>query len=292
MCVIIHIGSSEKHYSRRGMIKIVILHVNDVIHVANTATGAEASSSCTSMDMRRCVWLLQTTACLHTVWATCITDEDCSMLGRCDFASNSCNCSFGWTGDHCEVLDLDPLDHSHPRGLNLLKSNATSTWGGAVVPWRGQFVMMYSEIERHCGINAWLSNSVVRVAESKHPLGPYLPRPSVVFPIFSHEPTLALAPTGEIVMFFTHNDRPVTYAGTCNCTTGNSTAACPPDWDRHGGRNTSATLLTYMTYTLNFREWSTPVPVPQADPLTDTAFSATIFANGTLVAMTRTQVMM
>ena len=210
------------------------------------------------------------------------------MLGRCDSTSNTCNCSVGWIGDHCEILDLAPLERS--RGLNLLESNATSTWGGAVVPWRGQYVMVYSEIERHCGINAWLSNSVVRVAVSKDPLGPYLPRPGVVFPIFSHEPTLARAPTGEIVMFFTHNNRPVTYAGTCNCTTGNSTAACPPDWDRHGGRNTSATLLTYMTYTLDFREWSTPVPVPQADPLTDTAFSATIFPNGTLVAMTRTQV--
>ena len=45
-----------------------------------------------------------------------------------------------------------------------------------------------------------------------------------------------------------------------------------------------------MSYTKDFRSWSEPVAVPQADPLTDTAFSATILRNGTLVAMTRIQV--
>ena len=244
---------------------------------------------CHLADWQLLLLLLLATSCLRDVCAACITDEDCSMLGRCNTASGSCNCSRGWTGANCEVLDLAPIQTG--RGLNLLLSNATSTWGGAVVPWRDRFIMVYSEIERHCGINAWLSNSVVRVAVSEDPLGPYRRRPGVVFPIFSHEPTLALAPTGDtVVMFFTHNDRPVTYAGTCNCTSGNSTAACPPDWDRQGGRNTSQPLLTYMTHTQDFREWANPVPVPQADPLTDTAFSATILPNGTLVAMTRTQV--
>ena len=208
------------------------------------------------------------------------------MLGRCD--AGACRCSRGWTGSHCETLDLAPIQPD--KGLNLLSSNATSTWGGAIIPWRGKFVMVYSEMERHCGINAWLSNSVVRVAESHDPLGPYVRRPGVVFPIFAHEPTLALAPSGETVMFFTRTQGPATYAGTCNCTSGNSTPTCPPDWDHRGGRNTSEPLLTFMTHTRDFTQWVTPVAVPQANPLSDTAFSATILSNGTLVAMTRTQV--
>ena len=50
-------------------------------------------------------------------------------------------------------------------------------------------------------------------------------------------------------------------------------------------------LLTFMSYTTDFRSWSAPIAVlPQANPFSDTAFSATILLNGTLVAMTRTQV--
>ena len=114
----------------------------------------------------------------------------------------------------------------------------------------------------------------------------------LIFPIFSHEPTLASAPTGETAMFFTHNSQPVTFAGVpCNCTTGNSTlGSCPTDWDKRRGRDPSKALQTYMSFTNDFARWSTPVAVKQADPLTDTAFSATILRNGTLVAMTRTQV--
>jgi len=141
--------------------------------------------------------------------------------------------------------------------------------------------MLYSEMEWGCGINSWLSNSVVRhaISASADALGPYIPL-ETIWPIFSHEPTLATAPTGETVIFFTHLSHSATIAGTCNCSTGNSTADCPPDWDKARGRNLSAPLLTFMSYTEDFRSWSDPIAVPQADPFTDTAFSATILSNG------------
>jgi hypothetical protein len=255
--------------------------------------------------------------------AGCRTTADCSHLGACDAASSRCVCAPGWWGEHCEQLALEPL--AEPSGLQkLLERNATSSWGGAAVVVREgsgggvRYHMVYSELERHCGINSWLSNSVVRHAVSvQAPPPPPPPAPSssgqtgagggeprqlrptlfepreVLFPIFSHEPTLAVAPTGEVAMFFTHNAQPVTLGGTCNCSTGNSTlgaGACPPDWDKKHGRDPHMTLQTYMTFTRDFATWSTPVAVPQADPLTDTAFSATILSNGTIVAMTRTQV--
>jgi hypothetical protein len=199
-------------------------------------------------------------------------------------------------GEHCEQLDLLPLDRSalvsNSSGLNELASSSTSTWGGAAVPQRQQWHMVYSEMQNKCGINSWLSNSAVRHAISRSPLGPFQPQSELVFPVFSHEPTLASAPSGETAMFFTHRDHPATFAGTCNCTDGNSSASCPPDWDRKRGRDPAAKLLTFLSITHDFQRWSNPVPVlPQADPYSDTAFSATILDNGTLVAMTRTQVL-
>jgi hypothetical protein len=266
----------------------------------------------------------------HGTSVGCRSDGDCSLVGTC--SGGSCTCGLGWVGEHCERLDLLPVQPLN--GLDLLSLNRTSTWGGAVVPRRRvapgsssssggggggagdaadeagdsaegrrfqqyEYHMYYSELERSCGINSWLSNSVVRHAVASEPAGPYRPRPGLVWPIFSHEPTLATAPTGETVMFFTHNPTPVTIAGTCNCSTGNSTADCPTDWDKARGRDWRKPLLTYTSHTradedaqqlIADSSWSTPVAVPQADPLSDTAFSATILQNGSLVAMTRTQV--
>ena len=80
-------------------------------------------------------------------------------------------------------------------------------------------------------------------------------------------------------MFFTHNDAPPTLArAPCNCSSGNSSADCPPDWDKKGGRDPKQKLLTFMSISKDagLREWSKPLPVPQVDAFTDTAFSATI----------------
>lgn len=113
---------------------------------------------------------------------------------------------------------------------------------------------------------------------------------AAAFSIFSHEPTLAAAPDGQFALFFTHNAGPVTRCGTCtSCTSGNSTPDCPPDWDKNG-RDPQKELKTYFMKTSDFEHWSAPVPVPQANRFSDTAFSATILRNGTLIAMTRTQV--
>ena len=255
----------------------------------------------------------------------CTGDADCSRLGRCrqdprGTGRRACACSPGWTGAYCEQLDL--VAAAPGSGLDLLPANGTSTWGGAVVKANGAWHMLYSELAGHCGINAWLSNSVVAHAVSGSPLGGFARR-RTVWPLFSHEPTLATAPTGETVVFFTHNDGPATFCPTCDCApqqqrrrqeqqeqeqeqqqqgeggvagsvpghgrSGNSTPSCPPDWDKDG-RDPATKLQTYMSYTSDFAAWSSPVPVPQRDVHDDTAFSAVILGNGSLVAMTRTDV--
>ena len=65
----------------------------------------------------------------------------------------------------------------------------------------GMWHMWSAEMGGHCGIGAWLANSVVVHSTSKDPHGLYQ-RDGVVFPTFSHEPTVVRAPSGEFVMFF------------------------------------------------------------------------------------------
>ena len=68
--------------------------------------------------------------------------------------------------------------------------------------------MIYSELLNSCGINAWLQNSIVRVATAPSAVGPYSPQPLVDdgFGLFSHEPTLAYDRRRRVsVVFYTHS---------------------------------------------------------------------------------------
>ena len=149
----------------------------------------------------------------------------------------------------------------------------------------------------HCGINAWLQNSVVLHAVSPTATGAYRPR-QVVAPVFSHEPIAVTAPTGETVLFYTTTvqlHRTPTVCKTCtDCSGGNSSMDCPPDWDAKG-RDWSVPLPTYMTWTNSStmdEGWSKPVLLPSSalgiDPSVDTNFAPVIMANGSLVGVTRT----
>ena len=209
-------------------------------------------------------------------------------------------------------------------GLNLLNAagNWTSTWGGSVVKgrdvrampcvccapstlsltaksrWQGNFHMFAATMVNHCGINSWLQNSVVLHAVSPTATGAYRPR-QVVAPVFSHEPIAVTAPTGETVLFYTTTvqlHRTPTVCQTCtDCSGGNSSMDCPPDWDAKG-RDWSVPLPTYMTWTnsstMEEGSWSEPVLLPSSalgiDPSVDTNFAPVIMANGSLVGVTRT----
>ena len=158
--------------------------------------------------------------------------------------------------------------------------------------------MFAATMVNHCGINSWLQNSVVLHAVSPTATGAYRPR-QVVAPVFSHEPIAVTAPTGETVLFYTTTvqlHRTPTVCQTCtDCSGGNSSMDCPPDWDAKG-RDWSVPLPTYMTWTnsstMEEGSWSEPVLLPSSalgiDPSVDTNFAPVIMANGSLVGVTRT----
>ena len=102
----------------------------------------------------------------------CATPADCSYNGVCG-AAGACACTAPWTGAGCDVLALAPLDNATAQ-LGYQGRDAggrISSWGGSVVQGdNGEWHMFAAEMEAHCGINTWLSNSAVVHATSPDPL--------------------------------------------------------------------------------------------------------------------------
>ena len=137
--------------------------------------------------------------------AACLTAVDCAMNGKCLRGTptdpqlpGECACSAGWTGAHCEVLDLLPS----PAIGGLRLPHNESTWGGSIIEFNGTYHMYASHMVGGCGLNDWTTNSEVLHAVSDTPGGPYRAR-DVVLPTWAHDTNAMVAPTGEIVIFVT-----------------------------------------------------------------------------------------
>jgi hypothetical protein len=222
----------------------------------------------------------------------CTSVRDCSHNGVCD--SSMCQCHPGWRDDRCSRLDILPADRS--SGLRAVDDGAnTSTWGGAVTQADdGSYHMLASEMMEHCGIGSWTSNSHVVHAVSSTPGGTYTrlpPSEREVFPVFSHEPNWARAPSGEYVVVFTAND-PSNHSMKpgCHCTNGSTVAECGrmpwgagPTWlswsppSKHGGRPEGP--------------WSTPMRLFESEQHmidADTNLAIVILPNSSVVGLGRT----
>lgn len=65
-------------------------------------------------------------AAVITAAGSCSSDEDCSLLGKCE--AGVCSCNEGWTGPSCATADLEPLDTT--KGY---QNKTASSWGGRPV---------------------------------------------------------------------------------------------------------------------------------------------------------------
>ena len=99
--------------------------------------------------------------------ATCTSALSCSLNGEC--TGGSCDCAAGWHGEECELLSLAPAP---PGGAYGFSPNSSS-WGGHVIKWKGEYNMFVSELWGGCGITSWRQNSHVVRATAKTPLGPF-----------------------------------------------------------------------------------------------------------------------
>lgn len=178
-----------------------------------------------------------------------------------------------------------------------LASPGVSSWGGSVIYDQDtqQFHMWAAEMQEHCGIRVWLTNSAIRHATTSSLDEPFEPQ-ELVWPVFAHEPTVARAPSGEFVMFFTSTCPNATYCEIpctgqiCNGGINGTTpydhplpGKCPND--QHCTEE--STLSSYMSWAHSANgPWSEPVLLPA--PFTgDTNLAPVIFQNGSLVGLGR-----
>jgi hypothetical protein len=124
----------------------------------------------------------------------CTTDDDCSLLGVCDTAKQTCTCDPGWHGADCGVGIFEDYDDVQHKGY---WNSSAASWGGRPLLIGGKWQLFATEIAAHCPLILFMNNSMVIRAESTtdSPFGPYV-HGGVVRAEFAHNPT-AVGPTPD-----------------------------------------------------------------------------------------------
>jgi hypothetical protein len=125
----------------------------------------------------------------------CTADSDCSHNGQCNMATKSCDCDLAWSGNPtCSQLALASVPFSTLGTIYPRAQNVTS-WGGSVtyssaggVNGGGLWHLLVAEMDNHCGLRSWQSNSFIRHATSETIDGIYEPQERVLG-VFSHNPS-------------------------------------------------------------------------------------------------------
>ena len=126
--------------------------------------------------------------------------------------------------------------------------------------------MWASEMTHHCGINAWSKNSQIIHATTTSLLTSPFVRDSVVVPVFSHEPDVIRAPSGEFVMFYTAGNLSTPPGGPiCTVCTDGATPSprsqpnCGPD-ESYATNKSGRAFPTFMRWAAKpTGPWSAPV---------------------------------
>eukprot|EP01050_Picozoa_sp_SAG11_P001603 SAG11_NODE_71_length_18338_cov_14.752974_7_plen_710_part_00 len=232
-------------------------------------------------------------------------DSGCSMNGQA-MPDGSCVCQPQWKGPQCASLTLIATAKDAgfqpttlPNGLKTNGAKQVSTWGGPVVHSRddGKYHMFASTFVNGCNVWEWMSNSIITHAVSQTPLGPYKLQGCAMKTCApeAHEGSVAVAPTGEYVLYFTSGpDGPggptfMDGGGHCDCSTREAlNATCPLQCEAEvgcfaGHWNRSSEMATFMSYTPPHKPdgpWSTPVRISTAgcqDPPFNGVFTATVY---------------
>jgi|EP01046_Picozoa_sp_COSAG06_P020853 hypothetical protein len=225
----------------------------------------------------------------------CESTLNCSLNGRCGDAvdpetNSTCQCFSGWRGKRCEVLDLLPAAslagyRHHESGGNI------SSWGAPVLrhPLTGIYHAWPAEMTSHCGINSWERNSQVVHATSATPAGSYT-RLGVVWPVFASEPSVALGPDGEAVMWWSMSHPGAGPPGgdecTVGCTDGQTVPSCNSNYTR------GQTFTTYVSWTTDdaWTVWSKPLVIQEGTVTSqDTNMASVVLGNGSVVGLWRSK---
>ena len=217
----------------------------------------------------------------------CATAGDCSHNGEC--VRSACKCDQAWKGDRCQTLALRPTSRDAGLRMTDAAGRNVSSWGGSVLVDSAAEPPLYhmwaSEMAEGCGIESWRSNS--RVIHATSTDGMHYTRQGVVFEAFAHEPTVARAPSGEWVMWFTSDPEatpPLPLCRECSDGTTYANTTCPTGYTVNGP--------TYLSWaTSPHGPWSQPQRLfaAQANETNmDTNFAAAILHDGSVVGIGRT----
>lgn len=225
-------------------------------------------------------------AATEPLTSSCSTDADCSFNGACTGSPRACTCDAAWEGPRCGNLRLLPTTRS--AGLRAVDGgHNTSTWGGTVAldPTTGRQHMWASEMAYHCGIDAWKINSFVvhAVAEKGSDVFTRVASrdPDMIFPIFTHEPSMSRGPSGEWVLYWSGYPQNHSLGPPCR-------DVCSDGWTPRTGcaLPRGGSPPTYMSWAHGpDGPWSAPVQVLAAS--WDTNLAVVILANGSAVGMAR-----
>jgi hypothetical protein len=144
-------------------------------------------------------------------------------------------------------------------------------------PARSRYHMFASTFINGCNVWEWTSNSIITHAVSKKPLGPYTQRDCAMHTCApeAHEGSVASAPTGETVLYFTSGPQgpggstPMDGGGHCDCSSQLAlNKSCPFQCEAEvgcfaGHWNRSSQMATFMSFTPPHQPqgpWSKPVP--------------------------------
>ena len=163
----------------------------------------------------------------------CAAAVDCHLCGLC--RGGRCVCDPEWAGSDCAHLNLQParLHSGYPSvpATAALPSNASFTWGGAVVRSAGLYHGFFTEFLEHCPMTygTWSTQTQIRHATSPAADGPWTPL-DVAVPDAAGNPVLTQAPDGTWLLYFTsHRWR----GPTRNCS-GAVSAWGPPHYCKNG----------------------------------------------------------
>jgi hypothetical protein len=177
--------------------------------------------------------------------------------------------------------------------LSLNFQAPTSSWGAATLLVNGSWHSYVAEITLGCGMAAWSCNSRIVHAVSDEPLTKPFVRQDEVAPVFAHEPAVALAPNGSIVLWFTATDWPSPRPLCTACNGGQTTTASrAPNGSCTGGGSTDSTFMMHADSP--YGPWSPPVRVLSGRPGSyvprfggDTNLAMVLLPNGSAIGMMR-----
>eukprot|EP01084_Bolivina_argentea_P171013 296292_1 len=212
----------------------------------------------------------------------CTNDINCSLNGICNVNTGNCTCRAGWTGYHCDKLNLLPATKT--AGYHITN---TSSWGGSVLfntlntsDKQTKYHMYLSQFDNHCGVDSWSLNSVLIHAQSTAGFNSAYKPIETLHSNFAHEPDVIEGPNGEIVLYysaFNYSD-----IKECECSDGSTNPSCkvPP-----------AQFINIMQYAEQNNlsgPWKRSVIFPDRSTNDiDTNLAGIILSNGTFIGMMR-----